>query len=194
MVPGAWLAAFLFAELTGPELTAMRLAFHLSTAQGLMLPGGYVIAGVAGLAAGVLLGRRWPNAVAAPAVFLMIPGLVITALAPDFGVAAAGRVITGLGAGAAVGAAAALLPRIATAQRTVVTVVAAAAMLVAAVLGWLLAGLLTHGVSFRMVFILSIPLALIVAAIIVTVWIVQVVRQPPVRTDACPTTGTQPSP
>jgi MFS family permease len=181
VVPGAWLAAFLFAELTGAELRAMRLAFRLSAAQALLLPGLYLIAGVAGLAAGLLLGRRWPNAVAAPAVFLMIPGLVITALAPGFGVAAAGRVITGLGAGAVAGAAVTLIPRIAPAQRTVLTVVAAAATVVAAVLGWLLSDLLTHSLSFRMVFMLSIPLALIVAAIIITVWIVQVVRQPPAR-------------
>lgn len=179
VVPGAWLAAFLFAELTGAELAAMRLAFHLSSAQALMLPGLYVIAGIAGLAVGVLLGRRWPNAVALPAVFLTIPGLVITALAPGFGVVAVGRVLTGLGAGAVVGAAAALILRIAPAQRTVVAVVAAA-MVVAAVLGWLISDLLTHSVSFRLVFMLSVPLALIVAAIVVVVRIVQATR-PPVR-------------
>lgn len=180
-VPGAWLAAFLFAVLTGPELTATRMVFGLSAAQSLMLPGLYVIAAVVGLPLGVLLGQRWPDAVATPAVFLMVPGLAISAFAMGYGMIAIGRVITGLGAGVVIGVAATLIVRTAPAQRTVVAVVAAAAMVVAAVLGWLISDLLTHGTTFRMVFLLSIPLALIVVALIILVWIMQIVRQPPVR-------------
>jgi MFS family permease len=179
IVPAAWLAVFAGTLATGRTLQTIDMDLHLSSGQGLtrvVLP--YLIAAVLLLPAGYLLGRRTPNAVALPAVALLVVSLAVTAFTPNASVLTVARVLAGLGAGALVGTAAALTVGVAPAVRTPVGVVAGAGVALAAGLGVVVGGLLTEYLGFRTGFLLALVLGLIVGLTIAVVAAVGPAQRP----------------
>jgi len=179
VVVATWLGAFLFAVPIGAALTALRLALHASSTQTLLVPILFLVGSAIGAAVGWLVGRTAPNAVAVPGVALMAVGLVVTAFAPTITVVLAGRVLTGLGAGLAAGAAVALVLRVAAAHRTVVALVSAAVALLAVAVGWLYGSAVATTTSIRFPFLLALPVVLLVAVAVVVIAVLQQVRPAP---------------
>lgn len=179
VVVATWLGAFLFALPIGSALTALRMALNASSAQTLLVPILFLVGGAVGAAVGWLVGRTAPNAVAIPGVGLMALGLLVTAFAPTITVVLAGRVLTGLGAGLAAGAAVALVRRVAAAHRTVVVVVSAAVAVAAVAVGWLYGGVVGTATSIRLAFLLALPVVLLVAVAVVVIAVLQQVRPTP---------------
>ncbi|MEQ0560402.1 MFS transporter [Amycolatopsis sp. NEAU-NG30] len=115
--------------------------------------------------AGLLLGARFPTAVAVPAACFLLLGVALAAFAPAGGVLAIGRVLSGLGTGAAAGATVALTLKLRQLRAAIAGVFAALAVL-SLVLGPVIGQLISEAVGFRVVQLAAIPLLLI--ALVVT--------------------------
>jgi MFS family permease len=138
--------------------------------QSLLLSGlvAYLVAAAIAFPAGLLLGARFPTSVTVPAICLMLLGVLLVAFAPNSGLLLVGRVLNGLGAGAAIGVTAALIRWLRT-GRGVAAAVTAGLGVLAVVIAPLLGGLISDAFSFRLVYLIAalfVFVALIVAAVI----------------------------
>jgi MFS family permease len=121
----------------------------------------YLVAAAIAFPLGLLLGGRSQTAVILPAVGLMLIGVVLIALANAAGMLTVGRVLSGLGAGAATGVTTALLRRINGPRGIAAAVMAALgvlAMVIAPFVNQQVAGALT----FRMGFLMAVPVLVVV--------------------------------
>lgn len=156
-------ALYLLTAPLGREWTVIRLSLH--TGEGMMIAIflGYLVPAAASSAAGMLAGRRWPAAVAAPGILLMFLGVLVIALAPSAPALLGGRVMAGLGAGGAVGTAAVLALHHGRTTTAVVAILAALGLVSGPALGWVVVTVS----SWRAVFLLALPGILL--ALLVTV-------------------------
>lgn len=138
--------------------------------QSLLLNGvvAYVVAAALAFPAGLLLGARFPTSVTVPALVLMLLGVLVVAFGPSSGLLLVGRVLNGLGAGAALGVTVALIRRLRTGRGAAAGVTAGLGVL-ALVVAPVLGGLLSDATSFRVVFVVAalfVFVALVVAGIL----------------------------
>lgn len=127
----------------------------------------YLVAMMPAVALGLLLGARFPTAVTLPAIGLMLIGTALTALAANSAMLLVGRVLAGLGAGAAAGVITALVLRL-NGRRGIAAAVLAALGVLAAVTAPVIGQVISDAVSFRWVFLAAVPfllIALIVSAV-----------------------------
>ncbi|MEV5764885.1 MFS transporter [Micromonospora sp. NPDC052213] len=188
---GAFLAAGLLTAPVGPLVSAITRDLGLSTSgMTAIVVAQYVVATVALVAPGYLLGRRWPTAIALPALALLVIGSVVSAFAPGTALFAVGRVIVGLGVGTAAGAALALasqLGRWRSRARLVLGLALGAALLLGPVAG----GMLAQALSWRTVLLADVLVAT-VALISTTVsgiamWVLRPSQHSPPATPAAAT-------
>jgi MFS family permease len=128
----------------------------------------YLVAAAIAFPAGLLLGGRFPTAVSVAAICSMLLGVLVVAFAPSSGVLLVGRVLNGLGAGAAIGVTAALIRRLRT-GRGAATATAAGLGVLALLIAPFLGGLLSDAFSFRLVYVVAtlfVFVALIVAGVL----------------------------
>jgi MFS family permease len=140
----------------------------------------YLVAAVLALPVGALLGRRYPTAVTAPAIGIMILGTLLVAFANATGMLAAGRSLGGVGAGATVGATAMLVGRLRD-RRWPVAAVMAAAGFVALLSGPFVDQAMADALSWRWTFLAAEPLLLAALAASTVAGIVLLVTRRPVR-------------
>ncbi|WP_238011768.1 MFS transporter [Dactylosporangium sp. AC04546] len=174
---GAVLAAGVLTAPVGPLTEAIQRDLGLSSAAlTTILAVQYAAAAVALFAPGHLLGRRAPTATALPGLVLVLVGTLVSAFAPGAAVMAAGRVLAGLGAGTAAGAALALSTQLATApaipsgpgaatdrtdvRRSPARLVLLLALGAALVLGPVAGGVVVRALSWRTAFVAELPVAL----------------------------------
>ncbi|SEP44103.1 MFS transporter [Amycolatopsis saalfeldensis] len=149
--------------------SVLQVDLHLSN-QALLLSGlvAYLVAAAIALPAGLLLGARFPTSVTVPAICFMLLGVLLIAFTPNGGLLLVGRVLNGLGAGAAIGVTAALIRWLRT-GRGVAAALTAGLGVVALAIAPLLGGLVSDTFSFRLVYLIAalfVFVALIVAAVI----------------------------
>ncbi|HEY3686264.1 MAG TPA: MFS transporter [Streptosporangiaceae bacterium] len=160
------------------SMSYIQRDLHLSTVS--YLPstvGVYLLAMLLTLAVGLLVGARYPTSIAAPGIAFMIIGVVLDVFSPDELVLLVGRGLTGLGAGAAAGVAAALAVRI-TARPLAYT--AGGLGLLALIAGPFVGGGIATVLSWRWIFLSTAPLLLaaLVATMIIGI-VLFVMRQAP---------------
>lgn len=154
-VPSAWVAALVFGLGTSALLVGGGRELGLPASQSMIITLVPFLAALAVLfPAGWFLGRRWPNAVVITALVLGFLGVLVTAFAPTSMMIAAGRVGSGIGAGAIVGVATVLLSRVAP-GRSVALLVSALVLVLAGVAGWFAGTALEAQLGFRPVVLLS---------------------------------------
>lgn len=168
-----------FASLTGLFLLTVAyrydgratLQIELGMSDQTLLLGGlvaYLVAAAVASTAGLLLGARFPTSVTVPAICLMLLGVVLVAFTPGSGLFIVGRVLNGLGAGAAIGVTVALIRRLGTGRGAAAGVsggLGVAALAIAPFLG----GLISDAIGFRVVYVVAalfVFVALVVAGII----------------------------
>ena len=156
---GGLLGLYLLGVGTGPTGAILVAALHLTMAQLVMVPVGYLAAAALTGPVGALLGRRYPNTVAAVSAGLLLIGSLLTAFTPGFGLLVVGRVVSGLGAGALIATAVALCVG---ERRGSLYVIAPVAGLAALVSGPLLGGVLAMTLSWRWAYLIAAPLAILV--------------------------------
>jgi MFS family permease len=174
-VLGALQGAFLLTATIG-EWSALRRSLGLSSLAMLGLFAAYLLAAAVTAPIGILVGRRWPTAVAVPGMVLMILGLVTTALAPAGAVLLLGHAVTGLGVGAVWGVVAALVWQ-GGAWRTRAVATLAGAAVLALILGPAVAALLEPATGWRWMFLLAVPAAMVVLLVTVASGIALLVRR-----------------
>ncbi|MEV0807255.1 MFS transporter [Micromonospora sp. NPDC050200] len=152
----ASLGAFLLAVTVGPERAAIQRDMHLPTSVIPWIFVAYLLPAVLAVPVGALVGRRWPTAVALPAIALLIPGSLLTALAPGSGPLLVGRAVTGFGAGLAWGVTAMLVTQVG-ARRVWVAPLVAGAVVLALGLGPVAGALLEPTAGWRWPFVLAVP-------------------------------------
>lgn len=168
LVPAVWLGAFLFTTGFEPMFRKVAPVFGVPLSYVWLALGAFAVAGVVGAGPGLVLGRRWPDAAGAVGAGLMVPGQLLSAFAPNFAVFLAGRVLVGFGAGAAAGAAAMVVPRLAPVVRWQLAVASLAVIVTTAPTGSTLSQAMLLFVSFRVVcLVLVLPALLAVAGIVV---------------------------
>ena len=148
--------------------SAIRFEFHMS-GQAVLLTCvvAYLVAAIAAAGLGLVLGARFPTAVTVPAIVLMLIGTALTALAASSAMLLPGRVLDGLGTGAAAGVIAALVLRL-NARRGIAAAVTVALGVLAALIAPVVAQLISDATSFRLAYLAAIPfllIALIVSAV-----------------------------
>lgn len=161
---GALLAAGLLTAPVGPLTSTVQHDFDLSTASvtaTLIAP--YVVAVLALVAPGYLLGRRWPTATGVPALVLLVVGSALCAFPPVAALLAVGRLVAGLGAGTVLGVALALSGQVGG-WRTRARLVLGPALGAALLLGPVVSGVLAVMLSWRLTFMLDVALAVIALA------------------------------
>ncbi|NBH11975.1 MFS transporter, partial [Amycolatopsis sp. SID8362] len=120
----------------------------------------YLAGVVLGAIPGLLLGARFPTAVAVPATCFLVLGVLLVAFAPAGGLLTAGRVLSGLGTGAAAGTTVALIVKLREGRGAVAGVTAGLAVL-ALLLGPVIGQLISEAVGFRPVHLIAAPFLLI---------------------------------
>ncbi|RSD09156.1 MFS transporter [Amycolatopsis eburnea] len=119
------------------------------------------LAGVAlGAVPGLLLGARFPTAVAVPASCFLVFGVLLVAFADAGALLTAGRVLSGLGTGAAAGATVALIVKLREGRGAAGGVTAGLAVL-ALLLGPVIGQLISEAVGFRPVHLIAVPFLLV---------------------------------
>ncbi|MER7441678.1 hypothetical protein [Micromonospora avicenniae] len=193
--------------LIGPALTALLGVYLLAVPFGLVgrvmqrdvhlpdsgIPGhlvAYLLPALLAVPVGVLVGRRWPSAVALPAAVLLILGTLLTALAPGGGSLLFGRVLTGIGAGLAWGVTAALVAQMRLPRVWVAPLVAGAVVLTVGFSSAAAGEFLTRGITWRMPFLLAVPLEVVAVLATAVTGIVALTRRPsrPAQPPAAPMT------
>ncbi|WP_176993143.1 MFS transporter [Nonomuraea jiangxiensis] len=157
----------------------LQSALHLSD-QTILLTTvvAYVVSAAAGGALGAVLGRRFLTTVGLSALALMIVGVLLDVLAPGAGIFAIGRVLSGLGAGAAVGATAALAWRTGRGRGAVVATLAALGVL-SLVLGPFVNQGLTSAMTWRLGYLVVVlPLLAGLLAAAVSGFVLLLTRRP----------------
>ncbi|WP_165947277.1 MFS transporter [Micromonospora sp. 15K316] len=173
----ALLGVYLLAVTFGPAGTAMRMDMHLPAS---VIPWSfvaYLLPALLTVPVGYLLGRRWPTATALPAAILLIPGSLLTTLAPGSGSLLFARALTGIAAGLAWGVTAALVAQMRAQRAWAVPVVAGAAVL-ALGFGAVLGALMTRGLTWRTPFLLAVPLEVVAVLATAVSGIVLLTRRP----------------
>ncbi|MEV0325818.1 MFS transporter [Micromonospora echinospora] len=157
-------AAGLLTALIGPLGSAIKHDLGLNTAaMTVTVVAPYVMATVALVAPGYLLGRQWPTAAGVPALMLLVVGSVVSAFAPGAALMAVGQVVVGLGAGTVIGVALALssqLGRWRSRARLVLGVALGATLL----LGPVASGMLAQALGWRSVFLVDVLVAAVALA------------------------------
>jgi MFS family permease len=174
---GPALGALMLLGMLGATLGSdpdARRVFGLSLALIVVVTVGYLVAAVGGAAVGLFVGRRWPAAVAGAGMGVMLAGILATALSPNVLIMVVGQVLAGLGGGAAAGTAVGLLPRLGS-RRTQATLGLAIGAAVAFVLGLAVGYGVAMVASWRLPFLLSVPLAMVAGAVAVAGGIVRLV-------------------
>ncbi|MCI2419566.1 MFS transporter [Saccharopolyspora sp. K220] len=141
--------------LSGPEFLMMGIV-------------AYLIAAAIAFPLGFRLGVRFLMAVTLPAIGVMFIGVLLIAFSGGAGMFLVGRVLTGLGAGAAIGATTALVRGIKE-QRNIVAAVVAALGVLAVVVAPFINQVISGALSFRWTFLAAVPFlfaALIASAVI----------------------------
>ena len=156
----ASLGAFLLAVTVGPEGAAIQRDMDLPTSGILWIFVAYLLPAVLAVPVGALVGRRWPTAVALPAIVLLLPGSLLTALAPGSGLLLLGRAVTGFGAGLAWGVTAVLVAQVG-ARRVWVASLVAGAVVLALGLGPVVGALLAQALDWRLPFLLAVPVEVV---------------------------------
>ncbi|NUO60250.1 MAG: MFS transporter [Hamadaea sp.] len=157
---GTMLAAYQIGALIGPLRETLERDMGYSTTVNLIVLMIHFLALGVGVVPGLLLGRRAPNAVAAPAIGLMLIGVVLLALAPAAFMVMAASLFIGFGSGAVLGTALALAGQ-AGARRTAMLIAVAAVAFVGLLFGLVLGWFLTTALSWRWVYFLAVPMALV---------------------------------
>jgi MFS family permease len=116
----------------------------------------YLITAAIAFLPGFLFGARFPTAVILPAIGVGLIGVLLIAFGGGAGMLLAGRVLGGLGAGAAIGVTAALLRRI-RGRRSIAAAVAAALGVLTAVVAPFINQLISDALSFRFTFLAAVP-------------------------------------
>lgn len=139
----------------------------------------YLIAAAVAFPLGILLGRRYPTAVTLPAVVLMVVGVLLMAFVSGSVMLMVARALGGLGAGAVVGVTTALV-RGMTDRRSLVAAVVAALGVLALVAAPFVSQLLSTTLSFRLAFLVAVPLLLValVASAVSGIVLLVVTRRP----------------
>lgn len=160
------------------------LQVELGMSSGSLLLSGlvaYLVAAAIAFPVGLLLGARFPTSMTVPAICLMLLGVSLVAFVPDSVLLLVGRVLNGLGAGAAIGVTAALIRRLRTGRGAATAVTAGLGALALAIAPFL-GGLLSDAFSFRLVYVVAalfVFAALVVAGVIGIVALVK--EKPPAR-------------
>ncbi|WP_181774372.1 MFS transporter [Amycolatopsis pittospori] len=147
------------------------LQIELGMAEQTLLLGGlvaYLVAAAIASPVGLVLGARFPTSVTVPAICLMLLGVVLVAFTPSSGLFVVGRVLNGLGAGAAIGVTVALIRRLHTGRGVAAGVMAGLGVLALAIAPFL-GGLVSDAIGFRVVYVVAalfVFVALVVAGII----------------------------
>lgn len=147
VVLASWAGAFGFGVGAGGTVAGVARDLGLPALEAwLVLLAPFVAVALLAAPLGWLVGRRWPNAVAVVGMVFLAIGLVVAALAPSALVIGVARAVSGMGAGATLGALTALLRRFSPGGRGVAVTCAVLGMLVAGAVGWLAATMVS---SFR---------------------------------------------
>jgi MFS family permease len=161
---GALVAAGLLTAPIGPLGSAIQRDLGLSTAAiAVTVVATYLVATAALVAPGYLLGRRWPTATGVPALVLLVVGSIVCSFVPGAALMAVGRVVAGLGAGTVVGVILALSSQLGR-WRSQARLVLGLAVGVALLLGPVVSGMLTMVMSWRVAFLVDVPVATIALA------------------------------
>ncbi|WP_083255008.1 MFS transporter [Amycolatopsis orientalis] len=153
-------------------LSALQVELHMSS-QALLLSGlvAYLVAAAIAFPAGLLLGARFPTSLTVAGLGLMLLGVLAVAFVPNSALLVVGRVLTGLGAGAAIGVTAALIRRLPTGRGLAAGVTGGLGVL-AMVIAPFLGSLLSDALSFRLVYVVA---ALFVFAALVVTGVIGIV-------------------
>ena len=193
---GALLAAGLITAPIGPWGSTIQRELGLSTATtAVTLIASYVAATAAMAAPGYLLGRRWPTATGVPALLLLVAGSLVCSFASGAAPMAVGRVVQGLGAGTVIGLLLAVSRQL-DRWRSQAQLVLGLALGVALLLGPVVSGVLTQTMTWRMVFLVDLPVAglalVVTAASGIAMWVMRASRPgPQPAPDAVPPHGTR---
>ncbi|MEV0733386.1 MFS transporter [Polymorphospora sp. NPDC050346] len=180
---GALLSAGLLTAPIGPWGSTIQRELGLSTAtMAVTLIAPYVAAMAAMGVPGYLLGRRWPTATGVSALLLLIVGSLMCSLAPGAAPMAVGRVVLGLGAGTVIGVLLAVsrqLNRWRSQAQLVLGLTLGAALL----LGPVVSGVVTRTMTWRMVFLVDLPVAglalVVTAASGIAMWVMRASQPSP---------------
>lgn len=157
---GTMLTAYLIGALIGPLRETLERDMGYSTMVNLIVLAIHFLALAVGFAPGLLLGRRAPNAIAAPAIGLMLLGVLVLAFAANAVMVMAASLFIGFGSGAVLGTALALAGQ-AGARRTAMLIAVAAVAFVGLLFGLVFGWFLTTTVSWRWVYFMAVPMALV---------------------------------
>ncbi|MBA9003417.1 bifunctional serine/threonine protein kinase/MFS transporter [Thermomonospora cellulosilytica] len=152
-VLGGLVGLYLLTVTTGSGWTEhARMDLALAASQIPWVSAAYPVAAALTVPVGTVLGRRWPNAVAAASAVLMAVGSLLGFLAVDYTLLLAGRIVSGLGAGALVAEAVGLALRAGPRRASAIGPAAGLGALAAA-LGLVLAATL----PWRWAFLIPLP-------------------------------------
>ncbi|MCP2325354.1 MFS family permease [Hamadaea flava] len=157
---GTMLAAYLLGALIGPLRETLERDMGYSTMVNLIVLAIHFLTLATGIVPALLLGRRAPNAVAAPAIGLMLLGVLVLALAANAVMVMAASLFIGFGSGAVLGTALALAGQ-AGARRTAMLIAVAAVAFVGLLFGLVFGWFMTTAVSWRWVYFMAVPMALV---------------------------------
>ncbi|GAA3776526.1 hypothetical protein GCM10022225_75610 [Plantactinospora mayteni] len=183
----ASLGAFLLTLTVGPEGAAIQRALHLPSLGILWMFVAFLLPAALAVPVGALVGRRWPTAVALPAIVLLVPGSLLIALASGSGSLLLGRALTGFGAGLAWGVTAVLVVQ-SRARRGWVAPLVAGAVVLGLVLGPVIGALLARLVGWRLPFMLAVPFGVVALLATAVSGIIVLTRRasPPAQPPASP--------
>ncbi|MEV4416463.1 MFS transporter [Catellatospora sp. NPDC049609] len=183
----ASLGAFLLTVTIGTEWTAIQGDLQLTASSTIWVFAAYLLPAILAAGVGALLGRGWPTVVGLSATVLLVLGALLTALAPGSGPLLLGRALTGFGAGLAWGVTAVLVRQLSV-RRTWVTPLVAGLVVLALILGPVLATLLAQAVGWRWPFMLALPLGAVAFLVTAVGGLVALTRRAaqPVPTPAPP--------
>lgn len=185
---GAVLGLVLATSLVGPGGLAVQRDLGVSAAALGVVIAAYLLPMVLVGALGVVVGRRFPTAVAAPGLVLLLVGLLLSALTPSAPVIVVGRVLCGIGAGAAAGTVVGLA--LGYRRRGLALGLTAGVGLVALVLGPVDGFVWSTFLAWRWIFFAAVPVALVAIAVTAVAGIVRLTRRPAVTHPYPPVTGT----
>ncbi|MEV0083900.1 MFS transporter [Saccharopolyspora sp. NPDC050642] len=177
----AIIGLFMLTALYRTDLTApIQMDLGLSGLE-LLMEGvvAYLIAAVIAFPLGFLLGARFLTAVTLPAIGVMLIGALLIAFAGGAGMFLVGRVLGGLGAGAAAGVTTALVRGIRH-QRSIAAAVVAALGVLAAVVAPFVNQLISDALSFRLTYLAAVPFsfAALIAGAVSGIVLFVVARRP----------------
>ncbi|MEN3614796.1 MFS transporter [Plantactinospora sp. ZYX-F-223] len=185
----ASLGAYLLTITVGLEWASIQRSLGMPSLGLLWIFGAYLLSAALAVPVGALVGRWWPTAVTLPAIALLVPGSLLTALSPGISLLLVGRAVTGLGAGLAWGVTAVLVAQVG-ARHVWVTSLVAGAVVLGLGLGPVAGEILVRTLGRPWPFMLAVPfgvvamLATAVSGIVVLTQRVSQPAQPPAAPSA----------